>query len=130
MAEVAGRLARAAPKVLAAPSVKGPLKRILLFCAASKSPHYDAERENQFHENLSWGGPSARTAAAHGLVNFTRSSKARDPQVTAAIRKLARDPAPEVRLQIIQHHPVLRLLDPEWVWSEVEYVLTKEPTRV
>jgi hypothetical protein len=129
MAEAAARIARAEPKVLAAPSVKGPLKRILLFCAASENPHYDAERENKFHESLSWGGPSARTAAAHGLVDFTRASKKRDPQVMAGIRKLARDRAPEVRLQIVQNLAILRILDPNWVWSEVEYVLAKEVTR-
>jgi hypothetical protein len=129
MAEAAGRIARAEPKVLAAPSVKSPLKRILLFCAASENPHYDAERENQFHESLSWGGPSARTAAAHGLVDFTRASKKRDPQVMAAIRELARDRAPEVRRQIVQNLAILRILDPDWAWSEVEYVLAKEVTR-
>jgi hypothetical protein len=129
MAEAAARIARAEPKVLAAPSVKGPLKRILLFCAASENPQHDAERENKFHESLSWGGPSARTAAAHGLVDFTRASKKRDPQVMAGIRKLARDRAPEVRLQIVQNLAILRILDPNWVWSEVEYVLAKEVTR-
>jgi hypothetical protein len=129
IAEAAGRIARAAPKVLAVPSVKGTLKRILLFCAGSENPHYDADHENQFHESLSWGGPSARTAAAHGLLDLTRASKKRDAQVMSAIRKLARDRVPEVRLQIIQNLPMLRTLDPDWAWSEVEYVLAKEPTR-
>lgn len=129
MAEAAGRIARAAPAVLAAPSVKEPLKRVLLFCAASKSPHYDAKRENQFHENLSWGSPSARTAAAHGLLGLTRASKTRNPKIMAAIRKLARDRVPEVRLQIIQNLQMLRILDPDWAWSELEHVLAKETTR-
>jgi hypothetical protein len=44
VADVAGRIARAAPKVLAEPSVKGPLKRVLLFCAASEYPHYAGGR--------------------------------------------------------------------------------------
>ncbi len=129
MAEAAGRITRAAPPVLAAPSVKGPLKRILLFSAVSENPHYDAEHESGFHENLSWGGPSARTAAAQGLLDLTRASKKRDPQIMAAIRKLARDRVPEVRLQIIQNLAMLRMLDPDWAWSEVEFVLAKEATR-
>src|SRR5260221_7578509 len=47
----------------------------------------------------------------------------------AAIRKLARDQVPEVRLQIAQKLPILQVLDPGWVWSEVEHVLAKEITR-
>jgi hypothetical protein len=129
MAEAVGRIARAAPKVLAAPSIKGPLKRILLFCAASKNPHYDAEHEGRFHETLSWGAPSARTAAAQGLLNFTRASKNRDPQIMTAIRKLARDRVPQVRLQIVENLAMLRMLDPDWAWSEIEYALAKEATR-
>ena len=129
MAEAAGRIARAAPPVLATPSVKRPLKRILLFSAASKNPHYNAEHESLFHESLSWGGPSARTAAAHGLLDLTRASKKRDPQIMAAIRKLARDRVPEVRLQIVQNLAMLGVLDPDWAWSEVEYVLAREVTR-
>jgi hypothetical protein len=129
LAEAAGRIARAAPPVLAAPSIKGPLKRILLFCAISENPHYDAEHESNFHENPSWGGPSARTAAAHGLLDLTRASKKRDSQIMAAIRKLSRDRVPEVRLQIVQNLAMLRILDPDWAWSEVEYVLAEEATR-
>jgi hypothetical protein len=129
LAEAAGRLARAAPEALAAPSIKGLLKRILLFCAASENPHYDAEHENRFHESLSWGGPSARVAAAQGMLNLTRASEKRDPQIMSAIRKLARDRVPEVRLQIVQNLVMLRVLDPDWAWSEVEYVLAKEATR-
>jgi hypothetical protein len=129
LAEAAGRLAHAAPAVLAAPPVKSGLKSILLFCAVSENPHYDAARAKDFHENLSWGGPSARTAAANGLILLTRASKSRDPGMMAAIRKLARDRAPQVRLQIIQSLAMLGVLDPVWAWSEVEHVLAKEPTR-
>jgi hypothetical protein len=95
----------------------------------SANPHYDAEHESRFHESVSWGGPSARTAAAHGLLDLTRASKTRDPQIIAAIRKLARDRVPEVRLQIVQNLAMLRTLDPAYAWSEVEYVLAKEVTR-
>jgi hypothetical protein len=129
LAEAAGRIARAKPPVLAEPSVKQPIKRVLLFSAVSENPHYDAEHEKGFQEKLSWGGPSARTAAAHGLLELTRASRKRDPQIMAAIRKLARDRVPEVRLQIIQNLAMLRNLDPVWAWSETEHVLAKEVTR-
>jgi hypothetical protein len=129
LAEAAGRIARAKPSVLATDGVKQPLKRILLFCAESENPHYNAKHEANFHQNLSWGGPSARTAAALGLMSLTRASKARDPHLMAAIRRLARDRVPEVRLQIVEHLGMLRALNPAWAWSELEYVLAKEKTR-
>ena len=97
MAEAAGRLARAEPTVLAAPAVKRALKEILLFSSTSENPRYNAEHADDFHQSVSWGGPSARTAAAHGLIDFTRASTKRDPQVMAAIQQLARDRMPEVR---------------------------------
>ncbi len=129
LGEAAGRLARAEPKVLAAPAVKGLLREILLFSAKSKNPRYNAEHAGDFHESPSWGGPSARTAAAHGLLDFTCASKTRDPQIMTAIRKLARDRMPEVRLQIAQNLQMLSVLDPQWAWSELEYVLAKERAR-
>jgi hypothetical protein len=129
LADAAGRIARAEPKVLSAPLVKGPLKRILLFCANSENPRYSAQHAKDFHENLSWGGPSARVSAALGLICLTRASKTPDTQIMAAIRKLARDRMPEVRLQIVQNLFILQALDPDWVWSEVERVLAKEVTR-
>jgi hypothetical protein len=129
LAEAASRIARAAPAVLKAPSIKVALKRILLFCAASDNPRYDAAEEKRFHESLSWGGPSARALAAEGFLNLIRADKNRDSQIMAAVHKLARDPVAHVRLQIIQNLAMLRILDPTWSWSEMEYVLAKEPTR-
>lgn len=129
MADAAGRIARAVPRVLAVSLVRKALKRILLFCTASKNPHYNAEHERNFHGSVSWGGPSARTSAATGLLNLIRADKKRDPQITTAIRKLARDRVPEVRLQIVQSLAMMRILDPVWAWSEVEYALAKEKTR-
>ena len=62
-------------------------------------------------------------------MTLTRASVKRDPQVITAIRKLARDRMPEVRLQIVQNLQMLHALDQQWVWSEVEYVLAKERAR-
>ncbi|MGL3107041.1 hypothetical protein [Bradyrhizobium sp. BR 1432] len=129
LAEAASRIARGKPNVLATPSIKRSLKDILFFCAASKNPHYSAKHERGFQESVSWGGPSARTAAAHGLMDLTRASKRRDAAIMAAIRKLARDPVPEVRLQIVQNLWIVRFLDRDWAWSELEYALAKEVTR-
>lgn len=129
LAEGASRLARAVPAVLADAKVRLPLKRLLLRCATSQNPHYNAAHEKTFHENLSWGGPSARAAAAEGLMNFTRVGKTRDPQLMAAIRILARDKVPEVRMQIVGNLAMLGNLDKVLAWSEIEHALKTDPTR-
>lgn len=129
LAEAAGRLARAKPPVLAAPSVHGLLRDILLFSASSKNPRFNAEHANNFNDSPHWGGPSARTAAAHGLLDFTRASKKQDPEIMLGLRKLARDRMPEVRLNVVQSLPMLHTLDPDWMWSELEYALAKDRAR-
>jgi hypothetical protein len=129
LAEATASLARAAPAVLKLPSVRKPLKRILLDCAEAANPHFDAEHEDRFHTSLSWGGPSARTEAANGLLDLARGDKKLDPKIKAAIRKLARDPVCHVRLQIAQNLGMLRLFDPDWAWSEIDYIFRNEKTR-
>lgn len=129
LAAAAARLASAEPAVLKARAVRKALKRVLLFCASSANPHFDADRENNFHENIHWREPSARTSAADGLVLLVRADKKRVPAIMAAIRNLARDPVADVRLQIIQRLGWLQHLDPAWAWSEAEFVLAEEPTR-
>lgn len=129
LAEAAGRLARAKPPVLAAASVHVLLRDILLFSATSKNPRFNAEHANNFNDSPHWGGPSARTAAAHGLLDFTRASKKQDPEVMSALRKLARDRMPEVRLNVVQNLPMLHVLDADWMWSELEYALAKDRAR-
>jgi len=129
LAAAAESLSRVDVTLLAGPNVRPRLKRLLLFCAKSANPRYDAKHERQFHEQLSWGGPSARTSAATGLMNFTRGQTQRDKPVMAAIRTLARDRVPEVRLQVVQHLGMLRVLDPAWAWSEAEHALRKDVTR-
>ena len=64
-----------------------------------------------------------------GLMDLTRASVKRDPQILAAIQILARDRVPEVRLKIVQNLGMLGTLDPNFAWSETEYVLKKERTR-
>jgi hypothetical protein len=129
LAEAASKLARAEPAVLKARPIRQALKDILLFSASSANPHFDADQENNFHENLSWGGQSARTAAAHGLLDLIRTDKRRNPKIMTTVRNLARDRVAHVRLQIIQNLGQLRILDPTWAWSELDFVLAQEPTR-
>lgn len=129
LADGASKLARADPAVLAGKSIRGPLRKILLYCAASTNPHFDAAQERDFHGSLSWGGPSARTSAANGLLDLIRADTRHDKPVAAAIHKLARDRVCHVRLQVITHLHFLWRIEPEWMWSEYEHVVAREPTR-
>jgi hypothetical protein len=129
LANAGGNLARAAPPILNSKSVRPALQKILLYCATSPNPHFDAKHERNFHVHLSWGGPSARTSAAHGLIDLVRADAKLDKGIRIAIHRLARDRVCHVRLQVITHLHFLRRIDLEWVWSEFENVAAQEPTR-
>jgi len=129
LAEAAARLARARPTVTGCKTIRPTLERVLLFCAKSPNPHLNVEQEDSFHENLSWGGPSARTSAAVGLLDLVRGDKQADRKLMAAIRKLSRDPVAHVRLQIIQNLGMMRNLDARWMWSEVEHATLTDASR-
>jgi hypothetical protein len=129
LAAAAESVSRVDLALLDSPNVRLRLKRILLFCAKSAHPHYSVKHERQFHEHLHWGAPSARTSAATGLMDLTRGQTRRDGKMMAAIRMLARDRVPEVRLQIVGHLGMLQALDLKWAWSEAEHALRKDVTR-
>lgn len=128
-AEAARRVANAQYDVIEQADVRDRLKRIFLFAKKSTFPPFSQEHEDGFHDHASWGGPSARNAAAGGLMALARPQNPLDPEVQAAIHELARDPVCDVRLQIVQNLYALRDSDPEWVWAETEHVVRHEDTR-
>ena len=109
--------------------IQDRLKRIFLFAKGSTFPPFSQEHEDQFHDEASWGGPSARNASARGLMVLARYQNPLDPDVQAAVRELARDPVCDVRLQIVQNLYVLRDSDRERMWAEIEHVVEHECTR-
>ena len=129
MAEAASRIANAPREVIQDPHVRGQLKAVLLFAATAEFPYFDQAHEDDFHEHAHWGGPSARTSAAFGLIALVRFDRAPKSDVMDAIRTLARDPVCQVRLQIVQNLHLLREIDQAWMWSEIEHVVTDEFTR-
>jgi hypothetical protein len=70
----------------------------LLAAARNRVPLYDADAEERFNRSPSWGGPSARIAAAGGLIQLTPPIMS--AEVQQSIRELARDRVPAVRYQV------------------------------
>ncbi|HHT8834235.1 ATP-binding protein [Burkholderia cenocepacia] len=128
-AEAAHRVAIASFDVIDQTDVRDRLKRIFLFAKESTFPSFSQDHEDSFHDQASWGAPSARNGAAAGLMALARSRNPLDPDVQAAVRELARDRVCDVRLQIVQNLYVLRDNNPEWVWAEIERVVEHEYTR-
>jgi hypothetical protein len=128
LADAASRICNAHTDVLNDPEIRAELQTTLLFVSTSENPVFDQSHEDNFHTNLSWGGPSARTSAAHGLVCLVRSDQVADLAAMDAIHRLVNDPVACVRLQVVERLSFVVHLDPEWVWDTIEKVATAELT--
>jgi hypothetical protein len=130
LAEVAAAIARLNRGLLVDDEIRRRLRVLLLALSTSANPHPNAAVEADFQEQLHWGGPSARTSAADGLIRLAAAGGDTDPEVMAAVRRLARDPVCHVRLHIVQN---LNLLaggaQAAWMWSELDHVVSTEATR-
>jgi hypothetical protein len=129
LAEDAAAVVRLNPNVVADDQLRRRLQALLLWVSLSASPHYNPAVEADFNEQLHWGGPSARTSAADGLIRLAGASEIPDQDVMSAIKRLARDTVCHVRLHIIQNLNLLaRSAEAAWMWSELDHVVTAEPT--
>lgn len=129
LAEGAAAIASLNPNVIADDQLRRRLQALLLYASLSANPHYDPAVEAGFNEEMLWGGPSARTSAADGLIRLAGASQILDQDVMAAIKRLARDTVCHVRLHIIQNLNLLaRSAEAAWMWSELDHVVTAEPT--
>lgn len=106
---------------------RGRLSALLLFASQSAYPHYKAEIEEQFKKSVSWGGPSARTSAAMGLMLLARQPFPASPGIQAAITKAARDPVGSVRYQVIERLRNVFKDRPDWVYQEIEHAIRNDP---
>jgi hypothetical protein len=128
LADAASKICNANTDILNDLDIRAELQTTLVFVSGSDNPLFDQSHEDNFHTNLSWGGPSARTSAAHGLVCLVRADQAADPTAMNAIYRLADDPVACVRLQIVERLSFVVHLDAEWVWATIGKVATAEPT--
>jgi len=129
LADAAAATTTVEKAVLTDVDVRRDLRAALLFCADSRNPHFNAEIEAKFHEDAAWGGPSARTSAARGLICLVRYDDSADGPVLEAIHRLSRDSVCHVRFQIAADLHFLCKVDTEWMWTEYQHALLKEPAR-
>jgi hypothetical protein len=114
--------------VLKSSNIRLSLLKILGFAAHSTNPHFRQEVEEQFRSMVSWGGPSARTSAASGLMFLSRFDEIADAELSALVHTLARDPVGHVRYQIIERINFFARSEPDWVWAELEHVIAADPS--
>ena len=85
-----------------------------ILLAASERPSWSTRHRGDQVE--SWS-PSPRISAAQGLPQLARDRRFAPPDVVAAIERLARDPAPEVRFQIAWRLGALLATAPGAAWD-------------
>jgi hypothetical protein len=129
LADAAATTTTAEKAVLGDVEVRRDLRAALLLCGESRNPDFNADIEAKFHEDAAWGGPSARTSAARGLILLARYDESADMPILEAIHRLSRDPVCHVRFQIAADLHLLHRVDTEWMWKEYEQALITEPAK-
>ena len=102
------------------------LRRALLACASGEAPR-PVESANETFTSPAWS-PAARNAAAQGIPRLLQHG--RDDEMLAALRTLARDPAPSVRYLLALELPRLVPEHEETFWELAEVYAGSEPNRV
>lgn len=104
------------------------LRATLRRAAWSERPVYSAEDDQQWDEDqTSWGSPSPRIDAALGLLRLAVNANTVDAEILSDIARLAADPVPAVRFQILAHATLLYHTAPELMWSLIENTCRREP---
>ncbi|HEY5553158.1 MAG TPA: hypothetical protein VIK52_14790, partial [Opitutaceae bacterium] len=102
------------------------VRRILLNGANDPKPlpeHYPEENDDGFP---SWGWPAPRVDAAQGLASLTLRLGKADEAVSAALRRLVRDRAWPVRLNLVTRLAVLRKTAPVLMWELIDLCIAQE----
>jgi hypothetical protein len=123
LAEACARIVQT-PDALADPHIGPVILQSLVETSTSRAPVFSAKSAAQFAKSPSWGLPSARIAAASGLARLPAAFLS--PTVKRAIKRLARDKAPQVRYQIGVHLLYLYHSDPDLLWKLRDYFGRKE----
>lgn len=104
------------------------LRTTLLRGADSPRPEYREEDDEQWDkDHAGWGSPSPRVDSALGLIRLAANSKMVDSGVLEAVSRLAKDPVPAVRFQVLAHCIWLYGTAPELMWSFIEQACIVEP---
>lgn len=96
--------------------------------ANAERPEYREEDDAQWDkDSAGWGSPSPRIDAALGLMRLAANPNTVDEQIVADLGRLARDPVPAVRYQVLAHCIWLYRTAPDLMWSCVECACLSEP---
>lgn len=86
----------------------------------------DEEAEQSFAKSPSWGRPAPRVPAAAALMAIGRALKRPNKELQGLIIKLAKDPDPVIRNQILSRLNLISEADPEFMWGVAQRVLAEE----
>jgi hypothetical protein len=96
--------------------------------ATASRPEYRAEEDEQWDKDVvGWGSPSPRIDAAEGLLRLATNSEMVDEEILADLARLAEDPVPAVRYQVLSLCGWLYHTAPHLMWSLIEKTCTSEP---
>ena len=125
LAAAAARVARS-PEFAAIDGCRAPLIDILLEASGHRRPVAVPASQDPPEGLVSWTYGDARVEAAQGLMSVARGPIAAEDSVAAAIRRLAGDPVPAVRLQVARALPALRRDHRELMWELASRFLAEE----
>ena len=130
LAEAADAIANLAPDALKRIGAWDVIVNALLSASRAPWPVLSAEFEEQFNSSISWGAPSARVAAAQGLVKLLKAAdqNERGP-LQDAVLALARDEVARVRYQVACGLNTLWYVDQNLVWGEITRFILEDENR-
>lgn len=105
------------------------VRQVLLEAGGHSEPSARPEYDAQFDIHPSWGSPSPRVDAAHGLIRLSRFESFADAEVLGAVSRLLRDPVPAVRYQIAINLAAIYNTSNDLMWQLLERCSDEETSR-
>jgi hypothetical protein len=102
------------------------IRKIVLAAAANKLPEGDDRNVDADASWPSWGFPSPRLYVAQALPMVVHRQRHADKNVEAALWKLSRDPAYEVRFHFAENLTPLWQFTPELMWAIMDSIIKNE----
>jgi hypothetical protein len=121
LARAVGRIARGAPEICT-DDVMPFVVDVLLDASRSDAPN----AEDGVSETINSWTPAPRIEAAEALPELARHPACAKPEITEAIKRLANDAAPTVRMQLFHRLAWLWEVDRDFVWASLEACVEHE----
>lgn len=106
------------------------MRRLLREASTDPSPEPSVEEDSRWDASgATWSSRQGRVEAAVGLMGLARSEATCTVEILAAVDRLARDPHPAVRFQILIRLLCLWDTAPKLMWKLIGQTAGKEPRR-